>query len=151
MQDMIGPEDLFAGTGERHAVEDGRDEVFNAGIVDVFVRGERFLMIGDAEDGAAERIKIDFAVGSYDAELVALDMRVPANVNGGMDAGRILEEDGGGILDGRLENGVGEQAGGAGWFPEEEVHGIDAMTSCIKERAAAGFLGIEEPASGLIG
>ena len=121
MQDAVGPEGLLTGAGEGRCVEDGGDEVFYAGIVEVGVRGERFFQVSDAEDGAAERIEIDFAFGSDDAKLVAFNARVPADIDNGVDAGRVLDEDGGGVLDGCLVDGVGEQAGGAGRFAEEEV------------------------------
>lgn len=150
MQDAVGPKGLVAGTSERRAVEDSGDEVFYAGIVDVVVRGEGFFAIAETEDGAVERIEIDFAFGADDAELVALDARVPADIDDGMDAGGILDEDCGGVFDGLLMDGVGEQAGGAGRLAEEEIHGVDAMAGGVEERAAAGHGGIEAPALGLI-
>ena len=138
LQDAVGPEGLLAGTGEGRSVENGGDEVFYAGVVDVGVRGEGFFAIADSENGAAQGIKIDFAFGSDDAKLVAVDVRVPADIDNGVDAGRILNEDGGGVLDGCLVDGVGEQAGGAGRFAEEKIHRIDAMAGDVEERASAG-------------
>lgn len=150
MQDTVGPDGLLAWASERRAVEDGGDKVFYAGIVQVGVRGECFFVIAEAENRATQRIEIDFAVGSDDAELVAVNVRIPADIHSGVDAGGVLDEDGGGIFDGHLVGGVGEQAGGVARLAEEEVHGINAMTCGVEERASAGESGIEEPASGLV-
>ena len=95
LQNAVGPEGLLAGAGERRTIKDGGDEVFNARIVVVGVGGQRLFYAAKAEDGAAERVEIEFTVGSDDAKLVALDMLVTANIDSGMDALGILDEDGG--------------------------------------------------------
>ena len=55
---------------------------------------------------AAQGREIDCARSADDAELIAVDVRVPADVDDGARPGGVVDENGCGILDGRLMNDV---------------------------------------------
>ncbi len=147
MSDAVGPQSLIAGAGERRSIENGGDEVFNAWVMRVGVPGERLLHVANAEHRAAERIKDHLAVGSDHAKLVALNVRVPAHVNCGMDAALVLNEHGGRIFDSHGMKSAGKKAGGAARLAKEEVQGINAMAGDVEKRAAPGHGWIEKPFS----
>lgn len=92
--------------GERGAVEDGGDEIFDCGKVDVGMGGEVFFGAGVAEVGAAEGGDVDLAVGADDPELVAGDVRVPTDVDDGAGAAFVVDEDAGGVFDEEVMDGV---------------------------------------------
>jgi hypothetical protein len=76
------------------------------------------------------------AFGADDAEVIAVDTRVPADIHHPADAAFVFDHQSSRVFDRQLVHHVGDLAADAGGLAEQEVEDVDAVRSDVVERTS---------------
>src|SRR5271169_1858809 len=111
----------------------------------VGVGRQKFFPIRENYFRPAQRREVQLAVGSDDAELVAVDARVPSHVDNTANLARVINQHGGVVFHSGVVNGARKMSAGALRLPEKVIQQINPMGPDVEEWTASCQRRVKQP------
>ena len=141
----IGPESCTTAREKRGAIEYRVDKILHARIMHIRVGRQVFLPTRIFESGAIERRQVQFALGPGNAELVALDPRMPAHVHDRAQLVLVLNHYRRRIFHREGVDNVRELTGDPRRLSKKEIQDVNAVAGDVVQRSAARLSGVQQP------